>query len=171
MKKIFKLFENLIFVLFVPLLSGYILVQALPAETSLRLFRIKPFIVVSDSMSGVFEVGDLIIIKPLKTSEILKGNIVAFYQDLNQDGIDEMVTHYLVDIQKDGEQQRFFTKSNQHDRWDNWPLSLDDFIGHYWFKIPFLGYLFLVLREPLFWGIFITLGAGFFGLYLWFKDK
>ncbi|HHX07252.1 MAG TPA: signal peptidase I [Erysipelothrix sp.] len=170
MKKLFKLFEHLVFVLLVLLLSGYIFVQALPAETSLKLFRIKPFIVVSDSMSGVFEVGDLIVIKPLNTSEIQRGDIVTFYQDLNQDGIDEIVTHYVVDIQEEGEQQ-FFTKSNQHDRWDNWTLSVDDFIGQYWFRIPLLGYLFLLLREPLFWGIFIALGAGFFGFYLWFKEK
>ena len=38
----------------------------------------KPYIVLSDSMSGVFEVGDIVVSKQTEISELKEGDTISF---------------------------------------------------------------------------------------------
>ena len=57
------------------------------------------FVIMSDSMSPTIKVGDVVTInKKILLSELKVGDIIAFYQDVNFDEEDEIIVHYIADI-------------------------------------------------------------------------
>lgn len=99
------------------------------------------FSVQSDSMSGTFETGDMLVIKEVKdTSTIQKEDIITFYYIEPQTNQKIIVTHRVIDIQ-DG---RFITqgdvarRNNSVDKIEK--VSGGDVIGTYTnIRIPGLG--------------------------------
>lgn len=87
--------------------------------------------VLTDSMKGDkaddFAKGDLIISDILDDNakdSLKKGDIVTFKQDINEDGVEDYVTHRIYKVNKDG---TFQTKGDANDIYDQAPTASPQF--------------------------------------------
>ncbi len=140
--------ESLGTTLFLILALGFFLIAVLPYNLSLNIFRIKPFTIASNSMAGVFEVGDVVVVAKTDLDKLERWDIISFKRQTTE-GKTVLVTHYIADILETNNGRVFKTKSNITSAWDNWDVAAQDVVGKAVFKIPYLGQLALALRNPL----------------------
>jgi signal peptidase I len=160
MKKYFNL-KNIIFYLFVFLLSFFIIAELLPTKTTLQIFGFKGYAVASGSMEPIIMTGDYIIVTSINHETLEKDDIVSFYAYLptvSGGRSKEIVTHYIYErVEIDG-MIHYLTYSEMDvnpkdgikdvDSWrdmDSNPTFIypEDIIGGYQFRIPFLGFIIL----------------------------
>lgn len=109
---------------------------------------ITPMVVLSGSMSGEqpghIEVGDLIFVSRADPASLKVGDVIAFMSGQTT------VTHRIVSIetQADGSLS-FITKGDANAAQDTQPVSQNDLVGLYRFRIPKAGDLALFLQQPL----------------------
>jgi signal peptidase len=116
-----------------------------------RLFGLQVFNVLTGSMSGTYNVGDLIYVKSVDTSEIQVGDPITF---IKEDGT--IVTHRVVGIDKD--KQCFQTKGDVNKSYDEDPVHFKNCIGKPVFSIPLLGYVSGFIQKPP--GMYIAIALG-----------
>ena len=111
-------------------------------------FGTASLIVVSDSMSGTIEKGDLIIIK--KCDEYKIGDIVTFVND----GDPMVITHRI--IYKDGE--KYYTRGDANTSSDRVYVLEENIYGKVTGKIPYVGLFFTWLTAEFGW-LYLLAGA------------
>lgn len=116
-----------------------------------RLAGYQVYTVISGSMKPEYNVGDLIYVKEIDTSEIEVGMPITFV--LNEDLV--VATHRVVEI--DTENQHFYTKGDANDTVDTAPVHFKNVIGVPKFRIPYLGYVSDFIQNPP--GTYITIGV------------
>ena len=115
---------------------------------------VTPMAVMSGSMSGTaedhIEVGDLIFIGKADPDELAVGDVIAFKQD------DTVVTHRIVEVQtgENGEMQ-WITRGDANNAEDQVPVTEDNLVGIYLWRIPGLGNFAMFLQTPLGMVLFI----------------
>lgn len=111
------------------------------------------FVIVSDSMTPVINRGDLAIVnKDFAVEDLAVDDIIAFYQGLNSDEVDEVVVHYIAEITTD-EFDNLVIKTRRQNAtsyvdWDAWELTEDDIIGVFDYKISRVGSLLMFIESP-----------------------
>jgi len=106
----------------------------------------------SRSMEPTLAVGDLVIIKGINPTEITSGTIIVFYVP-NHYGEDAYrIVHRVVKVVQLEQGLGFETKGDNNPvsdffRWQYIPESY--VIGKIIYRIPYIGYLALKIREPL----------------------
>ena len=150
--KIGKYAKSILFYTFIGLLLLYIVLQLFAPEMTVRVFRFKPYIVVTDSMEPEINVNDVVIVKNFKVDDLEVEDIITFYADVNYDGDKEIVTHYIYSITGSGEDAIIRTHryyANVADATpDPWVLGGDDVLGLYSYHIPWVGSIGLFLKSP-----------------------
>jgi signal peptidase len=93
--------------------------------------------VLSGSMEPVYNVGGLVVIKPVDNATLKTGDVISF----NLPGIDTPICHRIIDIRYLGKQELFQTKgdANEEPDWDMVPIS--DVKGKVVFFTPYVGRL------------------------------
>lgn len=115
---------------------------------------VTPMVVLSGSMSGEadghIEVGDLVFVGKAEPAELKTGDVIAFMEG------EVVVTHRIVKIEtgEDGELQ-FITKGDANNAIDLRPVTEEQLVGIYRFRIPKVGDFALFLQEPLGMVLFI----------------
>ena len=109
--KILKVIGNilyfLLFVLVILLLLVVIMQRA--SDNSISVAGVRMFTVATGSMEPVYEVGDVLISKEISPEDIKIDDDVVYRGEKGSfDG--KIVTHRVIDIQKDGEDYRITTK-------------------------------------------------------------
>lgn len=135
--KIGRILLNVILVLFV----AYVIIA------------FDSFFILTDSMEPIIDVENTVIINRYSPIDKLdKYDIIAFYADLNDDGTDEVVVHYVYSIEEtngvysirtvrhnidEETNTTIFDLSEQETvlQLDEWTLSKDDFVGKLKFVI------------------------------------
>lgn len=148
-KKKSKIWSTISSLLFLLVSVFILMMMVLPFDISMSIVGVRPFVIATNSMQGQIEVGDIVVVKKVDYATLQEGDVITFFQDINNDGKKELVTHYLVQIDDENGIKRYHTKSNVSVQWDNWILSEDDIIGKVWFVVPFIGQLSLAVRNPL----------------------
>ena len=114
---------------------GYVLFNYVPF-----IAKYDTYVIVTNSMVPVINVDDVAVIDSSFTIDDLNnGDIIAFLTDINGDGTDEVVVHYLYSVEEiNGETviKSIAHGSEQPDRWD---LSEDDIIGKHVLTIRKIG--------------------------------
>ena len=115
-----------------------------------------PMVVLSGSMSGEaedhIEVGDLIFVGKAEAAELKVGDVIAFMEG------DVVVTHRIIGIDTDeAGRLAFSTKGDANNAADLRPVSEDDLVGIYKFRIPKIGDFALFLQTPL--GMILFIGV------------
>jgi len=114
------------------------------------IFNYVPFVakydyyrILTGSMDPVIKVNEVVVIDTSINHENLQiGDIIAFYADINNDGTDEIVVHYLDAINQDVGVTTYKTKPEVSNQEDSWTLSDDDIIGIHVLTLPkFFGFL------------------------------
>jgi signal peptidase I len=177
MKKHFNL-KNIIFYVFVFILSFFIIAELLQPKTTIRIFGFKGFAVASGSMEPIIMTGDYIIMTGVNPETLEKDDIVSFYAYLPTTSggrSKEIVTHYIYErVELDGE-IHYITYSELDvnpkdgikdiDAWrdqNSQPtvITPDDIIGIYQFRIPILGVIILeankIISNPILLGLIIV---------------
>lgn len=142
--KIKKIINLIIYPIITILLicSIFIVLQVIknPGETA-NLFGYKVFNIISGSMEPNLNIGDIVIIKEIKTENIEKGDIITFRQE------ESAITHRVVDIVKENENTYYQTKGDNNNANDDVLVSNKDIEGIYVFRIPKLGIIISNIRN------------------------
>lgn len=114
------------------IIIGYVIFNYVPFIAKYDYYRI-----LTGSMDPVIKVNEVVVIDTSINHEDLQvGDIIAFYADINDDGTDEVIVHYLNSINEDGGVTTYKTKPEVSNREDPWTLSDDDIIGIHVLTLP-----------------------------------
>lgn len=128
------------------------------------VFGVTPMAVLSGSMSGNaedhIEVGDLIFVGKAEPDKLKTGDIIAFMEG------ETAVAHRIVAVQsgEDGSLQ-WITKGDANNVEDQNPVSEENLIGVYRWRIPKAGDFALFLQKPL--GMILFIGVPLFAFIIY----
>lgn len=119
------------------------------------VFGTTPMVVLSGSMSGDaedhIESGDLVFINKADPEKLKEGDIIAF-----MDG-STTVTHRIVRVEKDADGSlQWITKGDANNTEDARPVTEDQLVGIYSFRLAGLGRLAMFLQKPI--GMLVIIG-------------
>lgn len=129
---------------------------ALQPEKPPAVFGITPMVVKSGSMSGSgeghIEVGDLIFVGTAEPDKLREGDVIAFMTG------GSVTTHRIVAVEtgEDGKVQ-WITRGDANNAEDQEPVTAENLVGLYRFRIPKVGDLALFLQTPL--GMLLFVGV------------
>lgn len=101
----------------------------------------RSYLVQSGSMEPAIMTGDVIIIQSKGTYFI--NDVVTFQSSANR-----LVTHRIVAVEKEGQQNKYSTKGDANRSGDEDIISDSQIIGKVYFVIPRLGYLVAFIKSP-----------------------
>jgi signal peptidase len=112
-------------------------------DMTIKFFGFQPFIVVTESMEPNIAVNDVVVATKFNVDQAEKGQIITFEADIDYNGTQEVVTHYIYSIEGEGDE----TVIRTHRHFDNpdevvpdtWIISASDVIGSYSFQVKYLG--------------------------------
>ncbi len=133
--------------------------------------RYQYYVILTGSMRPTIEVGDVVFVNHRTSlSSIESGDIVAFYADVTADGENDVVVHYVHDV--DRSNGTFTTRAENTTTPDPWTLSESDLVGVYSMRVPRIG-RFLLFAQTTLGRIVIAVDiALIYVIYrLWIKDK
>ena len=110
--------------------------------------NLKHYVVVTDSMEPIINVGDAVWMNEVfNVEDLVVDDIIAFYADINNNGNQVVVIHYIANITQDlSDNYIIETKragvTNPID-WDTWQIPESDLLGLYQFHAPYIGRFFL----------------------------
>lgn len=104
------------------------------------IFGIRPFVVMSGSMSPAVETGSLAFINTrVEPSDLHVGDIVAY------DNGGMIITHRIVTIEND----MFITKGDANESDDRGKKAGEEIVGKLLYSVPYMGYFVYALQAPL----------------------
>lgn len=102
----------------------------------------------TNSMEPVLMVGDVVVVEDIATEDIVVGDIVAFYVDVTNDGVDDVIIHYIDEIiQIDNDTIVFKSKPEISNLQDRWVIEEQDIIGVYKYQVENIGKILLFLNS------------------------
>lgn len=114
-------------------------------DTLPDFFGYKPLIVGSNSMSNVFEIGDLTIIKEIEEDELEVGDIISYWD--TDDNV--VITHRISEIMIDETGETIYvTKGDMNNEADSETVVFSQIEGKYMWHIKYIGTFILWLQEP-----------------------
>lgn len=152
-KKIFKAFENIVFIIFMAIMVTLIFITAQSRITGKEpaLLGHRVYIVESGSMSPTLPVDSMIIVKELAKKDVRVGDIITYYG--NDQNV--RVTHRVVEVLEGS--KSFITRGDANNTNDPMPLMGDRIIGKVVFKISHMGKVFRALGTKLGIAIIISM--------------
>ncbi len=105
------------------------------------------YTVLSGSMEPTIPIGAEVVLRPVSADQVQTGDIITFTPP-GHDGT--LVTHRVVNVITDARGQRFWqTRGDANGVPDTWLLPASGTGWKYWFQVPLLGYLFVMLASPI----------------------
>ena len=92
-------------------------------------------------MTGTINYGDAAVFESNHGQRVNKGDIVIFRKDKLR------LIHRVVEVQKVNGQVRYYTKGDANDYMDEDYRTIKDIMGIYHFRIPYIGYPTLWVRD------------------------
>lgn len=134
--------------------------STLQPEKPPSVLGVTPLAVLSGSMSGTIEAGDLIFVSQTTPETLETGDIIAYMSD------GSVVTHRITAIGtgENGTMQ-FTTKGDANNTADEEPVTADQLVGVYRGRLPGVGDFALFLRQPLGMLLFIAVPVAVILLY------
>ena len=108
------------------------------------LFKYKPISIISNSMVPIFKRGDIVVTEKLSLEEkkkLEKYDIIEYTLD------NIIVVHRIIAIEKHGDDVLYITKGDNNNRSDKEKVKPEQIHGVAKFKIPYLGYPSVWLRD------------------------
>ncbi|MFW6298249.1 MAG: signal peptidase I [Bacillota bacterium] len=152
-KTMMKRLKSVLFFLLAGGLLLYIAVEALAPQRTVDIFGFKPYVVLTESMEPRIEADDVVIVKKTEADALKEGDIITFLVDINDDGADNVVTHYVHSIETTGSNsleirtRRHFEDEDAISP-DDWVITEEDILGEHLFTIPNIGIAVRFLQSP-----------------------
>ena len=97
----------------------------------------KPLTVLSGSMTGTYDIGDVVIVRPAATEELVVGDVITF-QATSDDPT--LTTHRIVGLAYGSDGTRFVTQGDANDAADPSPIRPEQVMGEVWYSVPVVGH-------------------------------
>ena len=138
-RKIIKSFFNAAFVLILVAMAlvVFFLVQSRVMGITPTAFGHQAYIVLSGSMSPVFETGSLVLTQPVDSRNLGVGDIITF-QGVHPGS--PLITHRIVEIHTE-EGLQFTTRGDANNANDDTPVPAGNVVGRVNYALPYLGYV------------------------------
>ena len=105
-------------------------------------FHYGALVIATDSMTGEINKGDFVVFEKIEPQDTIEvGNIVVFEKN------DSYIVHRIVEIEKVNNQIQYYTKGDANQNNDEGFITKSDIVGVTKFKISYLGYPTLWLRD------------------------
>lgn len=104
-------------------------------------FKYGVLVIGSGSMTGTINKGDVVLYESYKNQEINEGDIIIFKREGMQ------VVHRIIDVRSVNGEYRYYTKGDYNPEADDGHVTEDQIIGLVKFKIKYIGYPTLWLRD------------------------
>lgn len=145
MKKIWENIKLGVSMVVIGALLLYIGTVIFMPELTVKVFGFQPYTVYTESMEPVLNVNDVAVVTQFDIEEAEVGDIITFYADIDYNGTEEVVTHYIYSIEGDGEDTIIRTNryydTEENIVPDTWLITPDQVLGTYAFHIQYLGYV------------------------------
>jgi len=164
-----SIFLNLILWLIV-IMAAFFSIVTFASKSDSGVARIggyTPMAVLSESMKGTFDKGDMIIVKKVDPVNLQNGDIIAYWTVIENKKV--VNTHRIVDIKETNGIYQFMTKGDANDLVDNYVVSGGDIVGKYVTLVPVLGNVLTVLSSSMGFLIIIVLPLLAFFVYQLYK--
>lgn len=137
-------------------------------ELTIKIFQFKPYIVATESMEPYYNVNDMVVATRFNIEDAEVGDIITFKADIDYNGTDEVVTHYIYSIDTSGEEAIIRTNRHFEDNEsvtpDTWLIPASDVIGTASFHIPYAGLIIGFIKSPFGIGVILLNIAIFSGV-------
>jgi signal peptidase I len=130
------------------LLMLFIVISSKTSGGKTHFFGYQLMTVLSGSMEPGIKTGSIIAIKPTDDqSKYQKGDVITF-RALDQPNI--LITHRIVEVQKEGSNLSYITKGDNNDAKDVDPIPSKNVVGEYVeFTVPYVGYFLSFAKSDL----------------------
>jgi signal peptidase len=98
----------------------------------------RPLTVLSGSMTGTYDVGDVVVVKPVDTDQLGIGDVITFQA---QSDDPTLTTHRIVGIAYGSEGTQFVTRGDANPATDLNPVTPEQVRGEVWYAVPRVGYV------------------------------
>lgn len=157
--KIFKSLSDVVTVLIIILLIPIVLINVSVLYKAYKypdkipdIFGYKPFIVISDTMDGVIDSGDLVIFKIAEPDSLKKGDVIAFRVG------DTVVTHRINEVNKNEDNKCYFNTKGDNKKYnDSFKVNEDALEGVFVKRYSKLGRALLFFTDPIGFVVIILL--------------
>jgi signal peptidase len=141
---------------------------------TIKIFRLQPFIVVTESMEPVYNVNDVVVVKNFNIDEAEVGDIITFKADIDYNGTEETITHYIYSIDRSGDEaiirtNRYFDTGETITP-DTWLIPASNVIGTSSFHVPYLG-LLIGFVKSIYGIVIIALNIAIFSVIKYINAK
>ncbi len=148
--KVIEIIKKAITLVFVVLAVSMMIFTIVSVSTFDRvdrdIFGYKAFIVLSDSMKGEFDAGDLVLVKEVDPTTLQAGDIIA-YTSQNTESFGETITHKIREVKTDDQGNLgFITYGISTDTNDETLVTSEYVIGEYQNNLPGIGKFFQFLK-------------------------
>lgn len=139
LRKVLKILANVLFALLMIFVAAmlYFILQSKASGGAPMIVGQYALVVRSGSMSPQFDMGSVVLVKPIGAEEIKTGDIITFQ---GFGGSRELTTHRVVSIGKSSGGLEFTTKGDANRVSDPDPVQAKNVLGRVSFSIPLLGY-------------------------------
>ncbi len=98
----------------------------------------RPLTVLSGSMTGTYDVGDVVIVRPVDTDELEVGDVITF-QPVSDDP--NLTTHRIVALAYGNNETHFVTQGDANNAVDPAPVKPAQVNGEVWYSVPKVGFV------------------------------
>lgn len=120
---------------------------------------IKPFIVITGSMEGTIDGGDLVITKTVDPSTLEVGDIISY--SVGQ----SVITHRIIEMTEADGEPAFITKGDANNMQDEDPVTYEQVESIFRFRIAKLGNAAMFMQTPV--GMLVFVGIPLCGFILY----
>ena len=119
-------------------LLGLVIAAGLALIIVPKVAGAKPLTILSGSMTGTYDVGDVVVVKPVKVDTLQIGDVITF-QPFSDDP--ELTTHRIVGMSFGPHGRQFVTQGDANNAPDLEPISAEQVKGTVWYSVPKVGWV------------------------------
>ncbi len=98
----------------------------------------RPLTVLSGSMAGTYDIGDVVVVRPVDTDDLRVGDVITF-QPVSDDP--NLTTHRIIAFNVGSEGTRYVTQGDANNAPDLLPVEPAQVKGEVWYSVPKVGYV------------------------------
>ena len=119
-------------------LLGLVITAALALIIVPKAAGAKPLTILSGSMTGTYDIGDVVVVKPVDPANLNIGDVITF-QPFSDDP--ELTTHRIIAISYGSKVEQFVTQGDANNAPDLKPIGEDQVKGKVWYSVPKVGWI------------------------------
>ncbi|MFP5252971.1 MAG: signal peptidase I [Actinomycetes bacterium] len=118
------------------LLLGVVVAGAVVLVAAPMAAGARPLVVLSGSMSPTYEVGDVVVVRPVDPSTLQVGDVVTYR---SRPGHPDLTTHRVAGVVLEGQRRGYVTRGDANGADDPRPVIAEQIRGTVWYSVPLVG--------------------------------